>query len=137
MLTQKAKYAIKALIYLAENEGLVKTKDIAENAQIPKKFLESILVELKSHQMVASVQGAAGGYHLMKKPSEINLATIHRIFEGPIALLRCASPNFYQPCTDCPDVPACKIRMALAEIRQKTFDAMQEISLAQLCGHCE
>ncbi|MBI1227608.1 MAG: Rrf2 family transcriptional regulator [Bacteroidetes bacterium] len=132
MLTQKAKYAIKALVYLAENEGLVKTKDIADNAHIPKKFLESILVELKSHKLVTSVQGAAGGYQLLKKPAEIDLVAIHRIFEGPIALLPCASPNFYQPCADCEDVVACKLRMAMVEVHKKTLEAFQNITLESL-----
>lgn len=132
MLTQKAKYAIKALAYLAQNEGLVKTKDIAQNALIPKKFLESILIELKSHQLVASVQGAAGGYYLLKQPSGITLAEIHRIFEGPIALLQCASQVFYHPCADCADVDTCKLRFALIEVRQQTFEAMQSITIEQL-----
>lgn len=132
MLTQKAKYAIKALIYLAQNEGLVKTKDIAANANIPKKFLESILIELKSHQIAASVQGAAGGYYLLKKPSEINLADIHRIFEGPIALLLCASQKFYRPCEDCSDVENCKLRKAMSEVRQKTLDALKGITIDTL-----
>lgn len=132
MLTQKAKYAIKALVYLAEHKGLVKTKDIAEHARIPKKFLESILVELKSHQLVASVQGAAGGYQLSKDPSEIDLATIHRMFEGPIALLLCASLNFYKPCDDCQDVEACKLRMAMIEVRQQTLAALQNISIQNI-----
>ena len=132
MLTNKAKYAIKALIYLADNEGLVKTKDIAANANIPKKFLEVILLELKSHRLVASVQGAAGGYYLIRKPSEITLADIHRMFEGPIALLRCASLNYYEPCGDCPDVEGCRLRLAIIKVRDSTLKAMQEITLEQV-----
>lgn len=132
MLTQKAKYAIKALVYLAQNKGLVKTKDIADNAHIPKKFLESILLELKSHQLVASVQGANGGYNLSKKPCDISLATVYRIFEGPIALVPCASLNFYQPCFDCEDESSCQIRRAMLQVREQTLDALQQITIEKM-----
>jgi Rrf2 family protein len=132
MLTQKAKYAIKALVCLAQNEGLVRTKDIAENARIPKKFLESILLELKSHQLVASVQGAGGGYHLLKKPEEITLAAVYRIFEGPIALVPCASMNFYQPCLDCEDEKSCQIRSAMIIVREQTLYALQQITIEKM-----
>ncbi|MBK9016042.1 MAG: Rrf2 family transcriptional regulator [Saprospiraceae bacterium] len=132
MLTQKAKYAIKALTFLAQKGDLTKTQEIADGAKIPKKFLESILIELKSHQLVASVQGAAGGYYLLKKPNEISLADIHRIFEGAIALLLCASLNFYQPCADCADVENCKLKFALIKVRSKTLEAMEGITLDQL-----
>lgn len=132
MLTQKAKYAIKALVYLAQNDGLVKTKDIADHALIPKKFLESILLELKSHQIVESIQGAHGGYRLAQAPSEISLAKIHRIFEGPIALLHCASLNYYKPCTDCQDVEACLLRKAMITVRQSTLRTLQCITLQKM-----
>lgn len=132
MLTQKAKYAIKALVYLAQNEGLAKTKDIAGTAQIPKKFLESILLELKSHHLVESVQGAHGGYRLLKKPADISLADIHRMFEGPIALLYCASLNFYKPCPDCEDVENCQLRRAMIHVRVQTLRALQDITLQRM-----
>ncbi len=132
MLTQKAKYAIKALIFLAQNKGLVKTKDIAEKARIPKKFLESILLELKSHKLVASIQGAAGGYYLLEEPSGITLALIYRIFEGPIALVPCASMNFYQPCSDCEDEQSCQIRAAMIRVREQTLKVLESITIQQM-----
>ncbi len=132
MLTQKAKYAIKAITYLAQKGELTKTQEISEGAMIPRKFLESILLELKSRQLVGSHQGAAGGYFLLKNPSEISLADMHRMFEGPIALLYCASLNFYQPCTDCADVENCKLKLALINVRTKTLEAMEGITIDQL-----
>ena len=132
MLTQKAKYAIKALTFLAQKGGLTKTQEIADAARIPKKFLESILLELKSHQLVASQQGAGGGYYLSKQPSEINLATIHRMFEGPIALLYCASLNFYKPCTDCQDVENCQLRHAMIHVRTQTLRALENITIQSM-----
>ncbi len=130
MLTQKAKYAIKALVYLAQKKSLVRTQDIADKARIPKKFLESILLELKSHKLVASVQGASGGYTLLKDPASITLADIYRIFEGPIALVPCASLNFYSPCADCENERTCVIRKAMIEVRDQTLDALESHSIA-------
>lgn len=129
MLTQKAKYAIKALVYLAQQKSLVRTQDIADKARIPKKFLESILLELKSHKLVASVQGASGGYTLLKDPSSITLADIYRIFEGPIALVPCASLNFYTPCADCQDEKTCVIRKAMIQVREQTLQALEAQSI--------
>lgn len=132
MLTQKGKYAIKALIFLAEKGTLVRTKEIAEQARIPRKFLESILLELKRHGIVNSVQGASGGYILTKHPDEVNLADLHRIFEGPIALIPCAAEKFYKPCQDCIDVENCSLRLAMKQVRDVTFHALEKISLQKI-----
>jgi Rrf2 family protein len=132
MLTQKGKYAIKALVYLTERGELVKTQEIADEAHIPKKFLESILIELKNHGLVASRQGPTGGYYLAKRPEEINLADLHRIFEGPIALLQCAALKFYKPCDDCDDIEACKLRKAMVEVRNQTYKALECLTLKKI-----
>jgi len=132
MLTQKAKYAIKALTYLGQQGRITRTVDIAENARIPKKFLESILLELKRHQLVNSVQGSLGGYYLMKDPANISLAFVYRLFEGPIALIPCASEKFYKPCKDCLDEKTCTIRKAMIEVRDKTFAALEGITIEKL-----
>jgi len=132
MLTQKGKYAIKALVFLAEKGELVKTQDIAEGALIPKKFLESILIELKSHGLVTSRQGASGGYFLAKAPSEITLAELHRMFEGPIALLQCAALKFYKPCDDCVDVKKCHLRKAMIEVRNQTLKTLECLTIQKI-----
>ena len=132
MLTQKGKYAIKALICLAEKKSQVRTQDIANDAQIPKKFLESILLELKRHGLVASQQGASGGYSLAKSPHDINLADLHRIFEGPIALIACAADRFYKPCQDCISVENCKLRIAMKQVRDTTFHALESITIQKI-----
>lgn len=134
MLTQKAKYAIKALTYLAQQGRLTRTVDIADNARIPKKFLESILLELKRHQLVASVQGSLGGYYLLKDPGHISLAAVYRLFEGPIALIPCASEKFYKPCSDCPDEKSCTIRLAMIQVRDQTLAALEAITIKKLVG---
>ena len=132
MLTQKGKYAIKALVFLAEKGELVKTQEIADEAHIPKKFLESILIELKNHGLVASRQGASGGYFLNKKASEITLADLHRIFEGPIALLQCAALKFYKPCDDCDEGEACHLRKAMIEVRNQTLKALECLTIQKI-----
>ncbi|TAF66149.1 MAG: Rrf2 family transcriptional regulator [Cytophagales bacterium] len=131
MLSQKNKYAIKALLYLAQlpKGERAKTADISKAAHIPKKFLELILLELKRAQMVASKQGVQGGYYLLKKPEEISLIDVFRLIDGPIALLPCASLKFYEPCEDCQQEEACRLRWALIEIRNQTLAILEKISL--------
>lgn len=132
MLTQKGKYAIKALVFLAGKGELVRTQEIADGAHIPKKFLEAILIELKNHGLVASRQGASGGYFLNRKPAEITIAELHRIFEGPIALLHCAAQKFYKPCEDCDDVETCHLRKAMVEVRNKTLEALECLTIQKI-----
>lgn len=129
------KYAIKALVYIAQNSKNVesiRTIEIATNANIPKKFLEQILLELKNNRIVSSRQGRNGGYYLLKKPKDISLATIYRLYEGPIALVSCASEVFYEPCDDCLDEESCKLKFALKDIRKKTLVNFERITIATL-----
>ncbi|HJS00461.1 MAG TPA: Rrf2 family transcriptional regulator [Flavobacterium sp.] len=134
MLSQKTKYALKALLYLAQQDPnhISKTIDIAEEANIPKKFLEQILLDLKRGHLVGSKQGKFGGYYLLKAVNEITLADIHRLFDGAIALLPCASLNFYERCSDCKDEAECLLRHGLMTIRDETLKAMQGITIASL-----
>jgi Rrf2 family protein len=134
MLSHKTKYALKALIYLAQQKDnfLVKTLDIAEGAQIPKKFLEQILLDLKRAHFVGSKQGKFGGYYLLKPNNEISLADIYRLFDGPIALLPCASENFYEPCLDCKNEEECRLRYGLIDVRERTLNVMKGITIASM-----
>ena len=101
MLNQKTKYALQALAYLAnhyKDETPVLIGTIAREKNIPIKFLEAILCELRNHEILISIRGRNGGYRLAEAPKKIPLARIIRIVDGPIALLRCASLYFYKPC---------------------------------------
>jgi len=133
-MSQKTKYGIKALIFLAKQEKncVVHTNDIAIQTQVPKKFLEQILLELKRNHIVGSRQGSKGGYYLLQKPEAVKLATIHRYLDGPIALLPCVSLNFYEPCSDCEDEHTCKMRLAFIEVRDKTLEAMEKITISDM-----
>ncbi len=127
------KYALKALLHLAAQDGAqVRTKDIAEQAMIPKKFLEQILLELKKGRIIASKQGNTGGYYFLKDPAEVTVADVYRIIDGPIALISCISKNFYEACDDCPDEATCTIRKTLLEVRDQTLAVMEKTTIADM-----
>lgn len=134
MLSQKTKYALKALLYLAQQgeDQISRTIEISEAATIPKKFLEQILLDLKRAHLVGSKQGKYGGYYLLKAKENISMADIYRLFDGPIALLPCVSLNFYEPCSDCKTESECLLRHGLMTVRDKTLKAMEAITIASL-----
>ncbi len=105
------------------------TSVIAQEENIPKKFLEQILLELKRAKLVNSKQGIGGGYYLLKSPDEVSLADLYRIFEGPISLTPCISLNYYEACDDCIDEEACYLRHELINVREKTRKSMMEATL--------
>ena len=129
------KYAIKALAYLARHSSsdhCIRTIEIAEQEHIPKKFLEQILLEPKKAKLVNSIQGNVGGYYILKPANQINLAEIYRLFEGPIALIPCASENFYEKCEDCMDEQRCRIKRSIKKIRNQTLAAMEQVTIQSL-----
>lgn len=139
MLTKKTKYAVKALMALARNTDNkpVLISDIASKEQLPKKFLEAILLELKRNGLLGSKKGAGGGYYLLKRADEIKLATIIRVIDGPIALLPCVSLNFYERCEECIDEHYCGIRDVMKEVRDATLKILGERTLADMINREE
>lgn len=133
MLSKKTQYAIKALGYLAarHNEGPVLISDIATRKRIPLKFLENILLELKKADLLDSKKGKGGGYFFKIPPSEIKLARVIRIVEGPIALLSCVSLNFYRKCEDCDEIN-CRINSVFAEVRDATLAILETKTLEDI-----
>lgn len=131
MMSKRCKYALKAMVRLARNykNGFLSTSVIAQEENIPKKFLEQILQELKRAKLVNSKQGIGGGYYLLKSPDEVSLADLYRIFEGPISLTPCISLNYYEACDDCIDEEACYLRHELINVREKTRKSMMEATL--------
>ena len=134
MMSKKTKYAFKALIELGKNyqKETIQTLEIAEAQNIPKKFLEHILIELKRAGFANSKQGAGGGYYLMKNPSEISLSDIYRMFEGAIAMLPCVSDKFYEKCDDCDDEAVCGLKLTFAEIRDQTYELLSNQTIQTL-----
>ena len=118
MLSMKAKYALKALICMAQSHApSLPSKQIAEAENIPQKFLDNILQELRQNGVVDSKRGIFGGYFLAKSPKDIFLGDIIRIIDGPLAPIRCASLTAYQKCDDCADEAACHLRRLMLDVR--------------------
>src|SRR5215207_11455970 len=134
MLSKKAKYAIKALLALADHPGLepVRISDLARAEQIPPKFLELILLGLRNQGFLKSRKGKGGGYLLARDPSDIYLGQIVRMFDGPLAPVPCASQTAYVPCADCPDEATCGVRLAMKEVRDATARILDHTSIASL-----
>jgi Rrf2 family protein len=134
ILSKKTRYAIVALTRLAREygKGPVQIKEIAESERIPQSFLENILLELRKLGILGSKLGKSGGYFLLKKPGEVNLAEIVRHFEGTIALMYCVSEKAYQPCEFCKDETTCGIRKVFKEIRDTSFDILKRTTLEEL-----
>jgi Rrf2 family protein len=134
MLSKKCKYAIHALVYLAERyqQGPVHIQEIAESQRIPKKFLEAILLELRNARVLYSKKGKGGGYYLYKKPEEVNLIEIIRLMDGAIAMLPCVSLNYYERCEECRDEHLCEIREAFLGVRDETLKVLSKNTLASI-----
>jgi Rrf2 family protein len=117
MISQKAKYAFKALFRLAEipAAGSASIEEIATAEAIPRKFLEHILLELKREGIVASHRGPRGGYRLVKNPQELTIGRVLRLVDGPMAPLSCLSRTAYRRCADCRDERACAVRHLFAD----------------------
>jgi len=134
ILSKKTRYAIVALTRLAREygKGPLQIREIAEGEKIPQNFLENILLELRKLGILGSKLGKSGGYFLLKKPDEVNLAEIVRHFEGTIALMYCVSEKAYQPCEFCRDEVNCEIRKVFKEIRDTSYAILSRTTLESL-----
>jgi len=134
ILSKKTRYAIVALTRLAREfgNGPIQIKEIADSEKIPQSFLENILLDLRKMGILGSKLGKSGGYYLLKKPEDVNLADIVRHFEGTIALMYCVSERAYQPCEFCRDESTCEIRKVFKEIRDTTYDILTRTTLLEL-----
>lgn len=134
MLTNKARYALHAMLHLARRDGPATADEIAEAEGIPRKFLEQVLAGLKAGGLVLGRRGPRGGYSLARPASSISFAAILRCIDGPLALAPCASQHSYAPCPDCKSVETCEIRPALIAVRNTTSLLLEGISLAEVVG---
>lgn len=133
MLSKKAQYAFRALALLVENyeKGPVLIADISKKKRIPLKFLENILLELKKNNILESKKGKGGGYFLKKEPSQVYIATIIRIVDGPISLLPCVSLYFYQRCKNCNE-KRCGLHDIMKNVRDATLNILEKRTLMDL-----
>jgi Rrf2 family protein len=134
MLSKKAKYALKALLYLTKNadKGLVLISDIAEKERIPRKFLEAILVDLKTQGLLQSTRGKNGGYALVKNPAQISVGNVIRMIDGPLAPIPCVSHLYYRKCDECVDEVTCEIRIVMKKVRDATANILDTTYLTDL-----
>lgn len=131
MLSQKARYALRALVELAEEPSSQATATtLAARAGAPKKFLEAILLELSRNNILISRRGKFGGYALAKPADAISFAEIIRVIDGPLALAPCVSRMAFKKCEACPDLKTCRLRQALLRARDATAAVLEEYSLA-------
>ncbi|HEY2052043.1 MAG TPA: Rrf2 family transcriptional regulator [Caulobacteraceae bacterium] len=131
MLSQRCKYALKAMVDVARASGASRrVSDIAERENIPRKFLEAIMVDLKKGLLVESARGKLGGYRLSRPPDLVTFGEIIRLIDGPLALLPCASRNFYKRCEDCEDEVTCVLRRVLIDARNELAAVLDRTTLA-------
>lgn len=132
MISQKARYALRALLYLAARKdgAPVQAAEIAAHERIPRKYLEAILAELKKPGIVTSHRGRKGGYTLGRAARDISFADVLRVTDGPLALSPCVSVMAYRKCDDCYDEAICVIRKALLVARDSTAKILEGHDLA-------
>ncbi|MDT8855427.1 Rrf2 family transcriptional regulator [Paracoccaceae bacterium Fryx2] len=137
MITQKMKYALKALLTLADEAAKAQPEaltieQIAKRSGAPKRFLEHILLEIRNAGIIASTRGRSGGYQLIKPPEQVSVSELLRMIDGPIAPLPCLSRRAYQRCDDCTDEDSCRIRKVFAEVFWSYLLLIDSLTLADL-----
>jgi Rrf2 family protein len=134
MLSKRVKYALKAILYLAEREGRgpVLISEIAEKEKIPQKFLELILLDLKNAGLLRSKKGKGGGYFLARKASDLDLGAVLRTLEGPLAPVPCVSVTAYRPCEECLDEDTCGIKLVMKEVRDAIAGILDHVTFAEV-----
>lgn len=132
MLSQKAKYALKAMIHLARQEvgQPMLIADLAKAERLPQKFLERILLDLKTAGLLESRKGRGGGYLLARPPHRISLGSIIRLMDGPLAPVPCVSKMAYRRCADCADEKTCCVRPIMQEVRDSISYVLDGTTLA-------
>jgi Rrf2 family protein len=134
MLTKKGKYGLKAMIHLAGRPpgepSLV--SEIADANNIPKKFLDTILGELRNAGFVNSKKGKGGGYTLARAAHLIRVGHIIRVLDGPLAPIQCASKTAYRRCDDCDDEERCGVRLIMLEAREALAAVLDNRTLAEM-----
>ena len=133
-LSLRGEYALRALVVLGMNAGkdVLRIQAISDQQNIPKRFLEQILNELKVAGILESRRGITGGYRLRLPPEKITLAEVIRLIDGPLAPVSCVSEKFYEKCS-CPDESKCGIRSVMKDVREAIVKVLEQVTVAQLC----
>ena len=134
MISQRARYAFKAMVALARakpGEGL-QIRQLCEQEKLPRKFLEQILLTLKAAGYITSRRGRDGGYEILKAPDTIHIGPLLRTVDGPIAPLPCLSRTAYRRCEDCRDEAHCEVRIAFDKAYSLSLSALEKTTLAEV-----
>ncbi len=136
MITQKMKYALKALMVLGDERATsdlpLRIEEIAKRSGAPKRFLEHILLDVRNSGTIASTRGRSGGYRLVKDPAQVSVPDLLRMIDGPMAPLQCLSRNSYQRCDDCADEAACRIRRVFSKVFWSYLIMIESLTLADI-----
>lgn len=134
-LSRKSKYALRALYYLTREHGKgpALISSISSCEQIPHKFLELILLQLRDSGFVVSKKGKGGGYQLARTPDQITVGSVIRVIDGPLAPLPCASETAFRRCDECVDITRCGTRMVMKEVRDAIAAILDHTTLADVC----
>ena len=133
MLSMKAKYALKSLVVMAKQEKkMLPIKAIAQEADVPPKFLEAILLDLKRHGILDSKRGIFGGYFLSRPARDIRIGDVIRMVDGPLAPIPCASTTAYRRCDDCVDENTCDVRRVMLKVRNAIAGVLDGMTLKEL-----
>jgi len=138
-LSKRTQYTLRALYALAGayGGGPMLINDLAQNEAIPKKFLEQILLNLKGSGLVASKKGKGGGYFLARSPDEVNIGSVIRLIEGPLAPLPCASETRFRKCDECPEIETCGTQLVMREVRDAIAAILDRTTLAMVRDRVE
>jgi Rrf2 family protein len=136
MITQKMKYALKALMVLGDERATsdqpLRIEEIAKRSGAPKRFLEHILLDVRNSGIIASTRGRSGGYRLVKEPAQVSVPDLLRMIDGPMAPLQCLSRNSYQRCDDCSDEAACRVRRVFSKVFWSYLVMIESLTLADI-----
>ena len=139
MLSQKTRYALKALLELTSlpDGATLSSSVISARRNIPVKFLEAILVELKRDGLVHGRRGRSGGYQLARRAEDISFGSVVRLMQGPLALLPCVSVTQYRQCADCPNAQTCELRNLFRILHDSTVTILDGWTLADARGESD
>jgi Rrf2 family protein len=138
-LSKRTQYSLRALYALTRNYGAgpLLITNLARDEAIPKKFLEQILLAMKSAGFVASKKGKGGGYILAQPPQKITIGAVIRALEGPLAPLPCASETRFRKCDECVDIQTCGTRIVMRRVRDATAAILDETTLEMVCNQVD
>jgi len=132
-ISRRSDYALRAMLTLVDHygQGAMSLSELARRNDIPKQFLEHIMLDLKKEGWVKSLPGRSGGYELARSPDSISMGQIIRLFDGMLAPIGCVSVNVHEPCSQS---TSCRFRRVLLDIRNQTTKYLESATLAKVAN---